>query len=228
MDHLGDRNILRVNIIGKSHMRDYLVYVSAKDGKWLVDVDETRLFDVAVNDWAGGGLRNGEEYWFQQDIEKLDAAKQLMGEQLLDYKAVAFFEDDEVLSTADINRLFETGVALGLSLWQPSVSSDSFYSWAVTLHQDTLVRKTTFVEMMCPFFSREALRVCLPHFGENLSAWGLDTHVFPGLLNYEGMAIIDAVQVKHIRPCTMGDRILKNGKTPRQEWQEIITRYERR
>ena len=66
---------------------------------------------------------------------------------------------------------------------------------------DCLLRFTTFVELMAPLFSRDALRKCAATFAGNKSAWGVD-FAWTSILGRpsNGIAIIDAAPVRHTRP----------------------------
>ncbi len=62
-------------------------------------------------------------------------------------------------------------------------------------------RRTGFVEIMMPAFSRRALEMLLPTFDLSVTGWGwgLDS-VWPKLLGYENVGIIDGVTAVHTRP----------------------------
>ncbi len=121
-------------------------------------------------------------------------------EFLTRYRQVALLDDDLTGSTQDINRLFEFGRANGLALWQPSLTWDSYFSYAITLHNPAFqIRYVNFVEMMCAFFSAEHLRRVLPVFslGYELNVDRLWCRLRPDW--QKSYAIIDAVQFRHTR-----------------------------
>ncbi len=210
--------------------RPYLLYVSCAKGKTEIELfGEGRQFDVAVNDYTGSGETPAEaEYRFSEDEWKFRHVHTRLNGAMSDYRAVGLFDDDIKVSTTDLNRLFAIGDALGLKLWQPALDEGSRATWPITRRvRGSLARSVDFVEIMCPIFSREGLRICLPTFSENLSGWSLDTVLWRGLLNRQGMAIVDAIPVGHYRPIGNGGRKLPNGKTPIQEGLELIRRYPR-
>ncbi len=216
--------------------RPYLLYVACAKGKTEIELfGEGRQFDVAINDYTGNHETPAEaEYRFSQDqwkfqhVHALASLPSSLSPFLGDYRAVALFDDDIRVSTADLNRLFAVGDVFKLRLWQPALGEGSRATWPVTRRADgSLIRMTDFVEIMCPIFSREGLRTCLPTFTENVSGWSLDTVLWRGLLNRRGMAIVDAVPVGHYRPIGNGGRRLANGKTPLEEGQELIAKYRR-
>lgn len=125
------------------------------------------------------------------------------------YDAVWFPDDDLLIDTAGINRMFDLFMAFELAMAQPALSLDSYYSHPILL-QDAghIVRFTNFVEVMGPIFSREALAVLHPTFSQSRTGWGLD-YLWPSLLYERGMgskiAVIDAVSMIHTRPVGGGD-----------------------
>jgi Protein of unknown function (DUF707) len=117
------------------------------------------------------------------------------------YDYVWLPDDDLAATTAEINRLFGQCRIFGLALAQPSLTSDSFVSHRITMHDDQyLVRFTNFVEIMAPCFTRKMLSCVRDTFAENRSGWGLD-YLWPYLADDSDLVgIIDSVQVRHTRP----------------------------
>lgn len=130
-------------------------------------------------------------------------------ELIASYDAVWFPDDDLLIDTAGINRMFDLFMAFELAMAQPALSLDSYYSHPILL-QDAghILRFTNFVEVMGPVFSREALAILYPTFAQSRTGWGLD-YLWPHLLAQRGMgarvAVIDAVSMTHTRPVGGGD-----------------------
>ncbi len=121
---------------------------------------------------------------------------------LLDrYTHIALIDDDIKADASSIRTCFDLGVALGLDIWQPSLTWDSHFSYAAVLNNPLMrARYTNFVEMMCPFFSANALKRALPLLRLGYEV-GIDR--FWCRLSNEPMfryAILDAVTVTHTRP----------------------------
>lgn len=116
------------------------------------------------------------------------------------YDAIAIIDDDILANAADINACFETGAAYDLKLWQPSLTSDSFFSHGITVSNKIFrLRYTNFVEMMCPFFSYQHLEECRFSFELGLES-GIDQlWCRVGGLKDFGCAVLDSVAVKHTR-----------------------------
>jgi len=97
---------------------------------------------------------------------------------------------------------------------QPALTGDSFYSHPVTLDDGRYRwRRTNFVEMMIPLFTREALVDYLPAFGETPCDGGLDA-LWSALEMDTGrpLAILDATPWRHTRPVLGGH--IAAGLTP--------------
>jgi hypothetical protein len=136
-------------------------------------------------------------------------------------------DDDIAASQATINRLFAIAAAAGLDLFAPALDARSYYA-----HFDTVAnprffgRRVGFVEIMMPGFSRGALERLLPTIGESETGWGwgLDS-VWPKLLGYRNVGIVDAVAVTHTRPVgVMRDPDLR--RRVLEESDRLLARYE--
>lgn len=111
--------------------------------------------------------------------------------------------DDDVLTTAaNIDRFFEIASALQWDLCAPALHDDSYYAHYSTMrNRNCTARRMGFVEIMVPCFSRAALERLLPTLALSSTGWGwgLDS-VWPKLLGYERMGVIDETPVLHTRP----------------------------
>lgn len=117
------------------------------------------------------------------------------------YEYFFLMDDDIVISTEDVNRLFSMMREYKLKIAQPSLVM-SYYTYKHTaFHPFYILRYTNFVEMMMPCFSRDALKVVLPTFEQKIRWCGIEMH-WPVLIgsNHNDMAIVDAVSAKHTRP----------------------------
>ena len=129
---------------------------------------------------------------------------------LNNYAQFAFIDDDIAATAEDLNSCFEHGPKYGLDVWQPSLSWDSYATYAATLtNPNYKVRFVNYVEMMCPFFSSSHLAKTLPLF-----SLGFETAIdliWCSLTSQRNrkFAIIDDVVVKHTRP--VGGQKSENG-----------------
>jgi hypothetical protein len=119
-----------------------------------------------------------------------------------DYDYVWLPDDDVYANQTTITRMFEVARTLDLELFAPALHETSFFA-----HFDTMVnrrfhaRSVGFVEIMIPGFSRRALELLLPTLDLTKTGWGwgLDS-VWPKLLDYEKVGLIDETAVIHTRP----------------------------
>lgn len=117
------------------------------------------------------------------------------------YEYFFLLDDDIVISTEDVNRLFSMMREYQLKIAQPSLVM-SYYTYKHTaFHPFYILRYTNFVEMMMPCFSRDSLKAVLPTFEQKIRWCGIEMH-WPVLVgsNHKDMAIVDAVSAKHTRP----------------------------
>jgi hypothetical protein len=144
------------------------------------------------------------------------------------YEAFWFPDDDLAASTDVLNRMFAFFHAHQLSLAQPALTRDSYFTWSTLLQEPrSHLRFTHFVEVMAPLFSRDALRLCAPTFEESRSGWGLDW-VWPTLCERAGlgrMAVVDATPVRHTRP--VGGELYRRhpDMTPRTDAEKVLRKY---
>jgi hypothetical protein len=176
--------------------------------QWPTDVNpDDRNWDLCIS-WYGRELPPEglpfEYFVHQPDDRKFSAIFKLFGEDspLNRYDNIWLPDDDLLTSWRDINKLFNIFRFQKLDLAQPSLEPTSFVTHPVTARNpDFFLRYTNFVELMCPLFTKDALKLCLPTFNASVSGFGLD-HIWSLLLGRlpGRMAIIDDVAVAHTRP----------------------------
>jgi hypothetical protein len=110
--------------------------------------------------------------------------------------------DDDIFATQDsISAMFEAGRKLELKLFAPALNETSHYAHFIAMRNKRFfARRVGFVEIMIPCFKRETLEQLLHTLDLTTTGWGwgLDA-LWPKLLGYEGLGIIDAVPVFHSR-----------------------------
>jgi hypothetical protein len=111
-------------------------------------------------------------------------------------------DDDVEAAPEAVNALFAYARTQDFDLAQPALSLDSYYSHRLTLHCSGFAhRHTNFVELMAPLLSHHLLIRALPLFANTRSGHGMDW-MWQRLARdpRQGVAIIDAVTVRHSRP----------------------------
>lgn len=203
-----------------SSQNRYLIIVRAGDGslhrEWIHPASY-RNFDLAISYYGGTPGRYAEEceIYTQAKGAKWPAIYDLiqhLGEQVFQYDAVWFPDDDIRTHPGNIARMFQLFTEHELLLAQPALSANSYFQ-VTAQHIDYRLRYTQFVEIMVPIFSREALRTCWTTFNKSVTGWGME-HVWAKLLGYphEKLAILDETPVKHTRPPGQGE-LYENIKT---------------
>jgi hypothetical protein len=119
-----------------------------------------------------------------------------------DYESIWLPDDDIFTNQDDISAMFDIGEALQFNLFAPALQDNSYYAHYITMaNRNFFARRVGFVEIMVPCFKRQTLEELLSTFDLTTTGWGwgLDS-VWPKLLNYKGLGILDAVPVYHTRP----------------------------
>jgi hypothetical protein len=182
----------------------YLVFSSVGDTNcihhWLADSSH-RNFDLITYYY-------GDDPDFSPDSNLLISRKGLKYENfyhcvhninLSNYEAVWVVDDDIVMQTHAINRMFARFSQFNLLLAQPSFCADSRVSWQITRQDPTCtIRYTNFVENGVAIFSRDVLEVLKPTFKVARTGWGIDL-IWPKLMGFPArkIAVIDDVCCVH-------------------------------
>ena len=119
---------------------------------------------------------------------------------LLDiYDRFFIVDDDIIISTNDINRLFEISIKYDLWVCQPSFTRDDNckISHPITMHlPNNLLRYTNFVEVNTPVFSKDSIHKFMKYYDPILIGYGIDFFYIwvLGLDKDDKYAIIDSIQ----------------------------------
>lgn len=197
---------------------------------WLQGSRAERSWDLIVNYFGDDPdiYRGGDWQRIDSKGPKWAALHDLIESirpQIEPYDYIWLPDDDLECSLDDVNRLFEICRNESLVLAQPSLTHDSYFTHAVTLHNRCFqVRNTAFVEIMAPCLSQQALWTVLPSFNANRSGWGLCFLWPQRLLSGARMGIIDAVQVRHTRPIGAANygAVKAAGRTAFDELEEFL------
>lgn len=219
-------------------MKDYLVFVRAGERslhpRWLAD-DAVRNWDLCVSWYCDAPSEDLADYYATTGTNKFDAFDDFYAKQLTDckYRYILVVDDDIAFQPGDISRFFSLCAEHELYLAQPSLRWGTNANHDVTLHNPLCVfRRTRFVEVMAPCFSRAALTRLQPTFRLNQSTWGID-YAWASLLSGEGkMAVVDAIQVDHTKAVSFEEgafyrKLAAAGIDPIAEYAAIKRRYPR-
>jgi hypothetical protein len=171
------------------------------------DAGAPRNWDLLVNYYDALGFEPDlGEYVFFQKGTKFTAMWTLWHrypEVLAPYDHVLFLDDDVETSVVSLNALFDACRTHNLDLAQMSLSEDSSSNWKNLFDRSwkTGPREVSAVEIMMPVFSRRALDLLAPTFGQSISGFGLDL-TWGHLMQQLGgrIAVMDGISAVHARP----------------------------
>lgn len=194
-------------------MRKNLVLAVVGDSSvhttWLTG-NSPRSFDLCLIYYGDAPNRFAPDadFYFEGKGIKFALTHELAQNGLADilfrYNQVWMPDDDIAADTIQINQLFDLAAQYRLAICQPAIGRGDVTYRGLRAQPGFILRYSPFIEMMCPLFSREALRKTLPTFNANRSGWGLDW-LWPTFFGRREVAILDAVPVHHTRPLKSGD-----------------------
>lgn len=212
-----------------------LIIAAVGDGSrhlsWLAG-SEIRPFDLALVYYGHqpNAFREDADYYFSQPGFKYpliaDVLDQL-GDRLDRYNYVWMPDDDIAATMSDVNRLFQIACDFQLPIAQPAIATGEVSYRSLRQQPEFLLRYTRFVEVMCPVFSRDAMRRVKRTFRETVSGWGIDW-AWTRLVDCCRIAVIDAVGVNHTRSLGVGEaygRFAKQGVAPADECRKTLRKY---
>ena len=181
--------------------RPYLAIMRCGATHRLVDDGGARQFDLALNFFAPptGRLLEDCEYAYSGGVNKYKGARQFIDDAMLDrYRGFIFLDDDLEITYSELSRFLDYCWAHRFRLAQPSLSSNSYYSHPHLLNAAPFGwRQVHMIEVMCPYFPSDTLRIALDSFDLSYSTWGLD-ELWPVLLDLEPV-VVDEFTIWHTR-----------------------------
>jgi hypothetical protein len=219
-------------------MRDYLLFVRAGPQslhRRLIRDDPQRNWDCCVSWYCEAPIETVAEHYRTAGDNKFEAFEQffLQTAGTHPYRYYLVVDDDIDFAAGDISRFFELCRRHRTYLSQPALRWGTNANHHVTLWNPLCrVRRTSYVEVMTPCFSREAVEFLLPTFRLTRSTWGID-YAWSSLLRDMGrISIIDAVRVAHTKPVDMTGgafyrKLERQGIDAQLEYGEIKRTYPR-
>jgi len=148
-------------------------------------------------------------------------------ERIAGYENVFIVDDDIVMDTVGLNRMFDLFDTHELWLAQPSYTADSHVRWPITQQDPSKVlRFTNFVEIGVMLFRRAVLDKVIDAMERSRSGWGLDM-VLSQLLGdpADRIAILDLVNCTHPhRDEPEMDRVMSREEM-QAEGRRLLNRY---
>jgi hypothetical protein len=219
-------------------MRDYLVFVRAGPSSLhpkLLAQDPRRNWDCCVSWHTQPVSLDGDSAEFHETggDNKFEAFVAFFRKTAAShpYRYYLVVDDDIDFAPGDVSRLFTLCSQHATFVCQPALRWGTHISHDVTLWNPVcVVRKTTFVEVMSPCFSRQAVEQLERTFLLTKSTWGID-YVWGSLLAGQNrLAVVDAVRVAHTKPLGFGrgdfyEKLKRLGVDAWEEYTAIMQRY---
>jgi hypothetical protein len=219
-------------------MRENLVFVRAGRQslhRRLLEEDPTRNWDCCVSWYCEPPIETDAEHYRTAGDNKFEAFEQFFLQTVAThpYRYYLVVDDDIDFAAGDISRFFEVCRRYNTFLSQPALRWGTNANHHVTLWNPLCrVRCASFIEVMTPCFSREAVEFLLPTFRLTRSTWGID-YAWASLLKDMGrITVIDAVRVAHTKPVDMANgafyrKMEQQGISPELEYGKIKKTYPR-
>ena len=205
------------NNVLNNKKRNNLIIVCAGDNSLHHDhnwyTTTSREFDVCViyygNDQTVENRYKTEStYFIKRQGPKWQLIRHALksSNEILPWKKYEYIwmpDDDLSIRVDSINEFFHIAKKYKLNLCQPSLVDLNVEHKILIQRPSNILRFTNFVEIMAPCLHVDALQ----HVWKTLDAdriksgWCLDL-VWPHLLNYNGVAVIDKTPMIHTRPVT--------------------------
>ncbi|GEM_PF-921593 len=219
--------------------RKNLVFTCAGDNANLTNwLGDQRNFDLWITYYGAQPNRYSElaDYYMPRTGAKfpnLQYVYQHFYSILSQYEAIFLMDDDVIISTDAINRLFEIRKEYDLWILQPAFEPSGKISHPITqVHSECFFRYTNFVENTCPLFERNKLDYFMGIYEPVLVGWGIDWWYLDVLgpdLNKK-VAIVDQISCinPHDQTKSEGRREidqLQPAEQRRQLWLQIKEKY---
>ena len=147
------------------------------------------------------------------------------------YRYILLADDDVYFKPGDISRLFDWCDGYKTYLTQPALRWSTHYNLNVTLANPAcILRRVSFVEIMAPCLSHEALEDLIDTFDSSRSTWGVDFTWAGRSQDRRPLHVVDAVRVEHTKPMDKkGGAFYRKmqalGVVPEQELEDARRRY---
>ncbi|PPQ37928.1 hypothetical protein SAMN06265338_10367 [Rhodoblastus acidophilus] len=173
---------------------------------FFFSLPDPRSFDIFVSYYAGPAnndiLATQAEGVFTGGLSKFHSVHEMarVYPDIADYEHI-MIADDDLEFRFSLDDFFAFCGAQGFDLAQASLTRDSHVSFALTWnHPGHSFRRTNFVEVMAPCFSRRYFGKMLHSFTYSISSWGLDVYWGHHLGDEYVAAIVDAFEMRHTHP----------------------------
>lgn len=165
-------------------MKENLLFTSAGDNTKFYDLwcSEDRNYDIFIC-YYGDDVENKYQEYSDHYLKRKGSKMQNFHHVwntyddvlIKNYKNYYIVDDDIIISTNEINELFNLLMELNAWILQPSFSFKSQVSHGITKQKkDSKYRYTNFIEINTPFFSNYAITECMKVYDPILTGYGID------------------------------------------------------
>ena len=222
LNRLGSRPYLVLFRAGRDSLHDL-----------ILGQDPQRNWDCCVNWYLEGQPNGGAELYFTGGDNKFEGLVEFLRRTGLTdhYEYVLALDDDLLFRPAEVSRYFDICRANALYLSQPALMWRSHFSHYVTLRNPTCrLRKVTFIEVMAPCFSRQALRELHGTFLYTKSTYGIDWAWSAEVGGSRSFHVVDEIPILHARPIDRGQgafyrKLREWGVNPDSDNASVFARY---
>lgn len=194
----------------------------------FVHFDDTPNFEILLFDYSKTFVGNEIEYANYIISEKTENKGQVLNclslylkKTELKFNYIGIIDDDIIFRVSEFNYMLHIAECHSLDVFQPSVSSDSFYSHRKFIHKSgIIIAPTDWVEIMAPFYKQDLFEACGDYYEKSISSQGIDCYLMPVMQrihNLNNTAIIHVATIKHTRPIRTHLRTYSNGLIGLQE-----------
>jgi hypothetical protein len=223
----GDRAIIDKYWVGADRKYDiFLCYYGNKTDKPLLK------FTDYYAERKGSKFQNFYSFWQNQDNNSMQIIQNNPDKPKFNIKKYDYYfivDDDIIISTSNINKLFKIISRFELDIIQPSfILGQSQISHPITVSRNnSFMRYTNFIEVNTPVFNKIALERCMQIYDPILVGYGID-YLFIWVLgqnNQNKYAIVDTI--KCINPICENREInvLQSFKDRVKNWLIVSKKY---
>jgi hypothetical protein len=164
-------------------MKENLLFTSAGDNTKFYDLWclEDRNYDIFICYYGDDDHKYQEysDHYLKRKGSKMQNFHYVWNTYddvlIKNYKNYYIVDDDIIISTNEINELFNLLNELNVWILQPSFSFKSHVSHGITKQKkDSKYRYTNFIEINTPFFSNYAITECMKVYDPILVGYGID------------------------------------------------------
>jgi hypothetical protein len=199
----------------------------------LIAEDPQRNWDCCVSWYVPARREALAEFYSHGGFNKLDGFLEFAREwpAYREYRYVILLDDDIYLRPGDLSRFFALCERYATYLSQPALRWLTHTTInALVRNPVCVLRRVSFVEVMAPCFSREALAALLPTFGMTRSTWGNDLAWAGAIDGRHPICVVDAIGMDHTRtgdgrPTAFYRKLAEMGVDPGAELERVRRMY---